>query len=142
MENARKDAKPATPTFSQDSGEAGVSQDGIAAYLDDNATLGSPLWGFRQYCHTIATLRSSAKAVEEAAIRAVSRAYELAEAAEQDEQPRATWAVRRFDNPPSPITFGHTHDTTLAADLDRLVTATAALASAVNDVCEVTQLGA
>lgn len=142
MKDARKDAKPATPTFSQDSGEAGVSQDGIAAYLDDNATLGSPLWGFRQYCHAIAALRSSAKAVEDSAGRAVSRAYELAEAAERDEQRRAAFAVQRFENPPSAMTFGRTHDTTLAADLDRLVTATAALASAVNDVCEVTQLGA
>lgn len=141
MTTKRKDTRPAKPTFSQDSGEAGMSQDGIAAYSHDTTNHGSPLWGFRQYCRAIATLRSSAKAVEEAAILAVNRSYELAEAAEQDEQPRATCAVQRFDDPPSPMILGRTHDTTLAADLDRLVTATAALASAVNDVCEIIQIG-
>ncbi|MBR2682999.1 MAG: hypothetical protein IKE22_07030 [Atopobiaceae bacterium] len=133
--------QPAALTAAKQTSATSTSRDGTAAYLDDSATFGSPLWGFRQYCRTVAALRSSAKSVEEAAIRAVSRCYELAEAAEMDEQPRATWAVRRFDNSPSAMTFGRTHDTTLAADLDSLMTATAALASAVSDVCEIVQIG-
>ena len=138
MDDTRKDAKPAKPTFSQDSGEAGMNRDGRAVYVDDSATLGSPLWGFRQYCSAIAELSSSAKAVEDSAGRAVSRAYELAEAAERDEQRRATFAVQRFGMQP-PLSFP-AYDTTLAADLDSLATATANLASAVNDVCEIIQL--
>lgn len=142
MADTRKDTKPAQPTFSQDSGEAGARQDGIAVFItNDSAAQGSPLWGFRQYCQAITELRSAAKAVEEAATRTVSRANELAEAAEQDEQPRAAWAVQRFDTLPSSAALGHIYDTSLDADLDRLVTATAALASAANDVCEITQLG-
>lgn len=140
MTTKRKDTKPAKPTFSQDSGEAGMIQDGTAVYVNDNATLGSPLWGFRQYCNTIATLRSSTKAVEEAANRVVSRSNELAKAAERDEQRRATRAVQRSDTPQLTASFGSAHDTTLAADIDNLMAATAALASAVNDTCEIAQL--
>lgn len=142
MADTRKDTKPAQPTFSQDSGEAGARQDGIAVFItNDSAAQGSPLWGFRQYCFAIGELRASAEAVKAIANRVVARACELAEAAEQDEQPRATLAVQRFDNPPSPMALGRTNDTTIAEDLDRLVTATAALASAVNDVIEIAQLG-
>lgn len=84
--------QPAALTAAKQTSATSTRQDGIAAYLDDSATLGSPLWGFRQYCHTIATLRSSTKSVEEAAIRAVSRAYKLAEVATHDTGQRADYS--------------------------------------------------
>ena len=125
----------------QTSSTSGTSRDGIAAYGNDSATSGSPLWGFRQYCRTITELHNAAEAVKKAASRAVNRAHKLAEAAEQDDQPLTTWVVQRFDNVPAPRAIGYTYDTTLAADIDCLLAATANLASAVSDVCEITQIG-
>ena len=146
--DTRKDTGPATPTFSQDCGAAGTSQDGNAVSFHDSATPGSPLSVYRRYRQTIADLRSAADAVERAERRAIARAYEVAEAVEQDELQRAAWVVRRYDMPPSWMGFNVRHDTigrprnsTLAADIDDLATATAALASAVYDICEIAQLG-
>lgn len=148
MLNTRRDTEPATPTFSQDNDVAGTSQDGNAVSFHDNATPGSPLSVYRQYRQTIADLRSAANAVERAGRRAIGRACELAEAVEQDELPRAAWVVQRFDTPPSQMGFvvghdviGRPRESTLAADIDDLATATAALASAVYDICEIAQLG-
>lgn len=153
MADTRKDKEPATPTFSQDSGEAGANRDGRAVYSDVTTFSGSPLSGFRQYRRTIAELRTSVKAVEEAANSAVVCAYKLelpawnlAEAAEQDDQPRAVRAVQEFNN----ALYLSTHETTNPLErnryttpnsgFDRFMAATAALESAVKAMCQVLQL--
>ena len=138
MEDTHRGAGPVMlASAAKQTSMTGANQDGTAAYRNDNATPGSPLWGFREYCRTIAELRDAAKAVEDVASHVTSRAYELAEAAERDELRRAALAVQGTGNHPT-LAANHT---TLAADLDLLMTSTAALASAVNDACEIAHIG-
>lgn len=138
MLNTRNDTEPATPTFSQDCGEAGTSQDGRAVYNQPTTKQGCQTRGSRQCRRAIAALHDSARNLAEAALCAINRANRLANEAERL---RTTCGAQRSDNPPSPMGSKGSYGVTIDDDLDRLRASTDALASALRDVCEIIQLG-
>lgn len=137
MADTRKDTGPATPTFSQDKGEAGTSQDG-SAVCNQPTTKQGQTRGSRQRRRAIAALHSSVRDLAEAALRAINRANRLVDEAERL---RTTCGAQRSDNPPSPMGSDGSYGVTIDDDLDRLRASTDALASAARDVCEIIQLG-